>query len=260
LDKLDTDSLLGEAMALRAIVWASTAIRSDPRLAERHERRAEDYLKLSRDTFDKWERRGAWRRAGQGEISIVVPFGIDAATGGWTDGEKRKFDLDAGFSHPANKANAVAMWLLAMAEATGDSRYRERAFAWFTLMKARLRTNSDGAYEIWNYWEPAGPWDYNGTSRPKHWIGIHPNPGYYEIDVRAMVYAHQNGGVFSDDDIARLVRTALSTKRMWAALAPFESEIRKEFEARLDPGHWVGLTLTPWYLSLCSPSSAKAKP
>jgi acetyl esterase/lipase len=29
---------------------------------------------------------------------------------------------------------------------------------------------------LWNYWEPAGPWDYKPDGRStKHWVGVHPN-------------------------------------------------------------------------------------
>ena len=89
-------------------------------------------------------------------ISVVLPYGIDAKTGKWTDGYETRNDPGHGFSHPDNKANHVARWLLAMSDATGKAVYKERAEKWFRLMKSRMKLKADGTYEIWNYWEPAG--------------------------------------------------------------------------------------------------------
>lgn len=249
LDRLNADSLLGEAMALRPIVLTSKTILMDTRLSSKYGQRAREYLRLSQDMIDKWQRRGVWRVAGNGIISVVLPYGIDAKTGRWTEGEAARNDPKVGFSHQNNKANLVAEWLLAMADATGDTVSRERAAAWFRLMKSRLHLRPDGLYKIWNYWEPAGPWDYNDAGAPKHWIGVHPNPGYYEIDVRAMVVAYEHGVVFTADDINILTRTAISTLRPWAGLAPYDRTVRARFEANIDPDGWAGLFLIPWYLT-----------
>jgi hypothetical protein len=46
----------------------------------------------------------------------------------------------------------------------------------------------------WNYWEPAGPWDYRADGRTtKHWVGVHPNGGYYEDDTQGIVDAYEHG-------------------------------------------------------------------
>jgi hypothetical protein len=249
LNSFYADSLLGEAMVLRPVVLASAAVLQDPALAGRYGQKARGYLDLARRTFEKWDKRGAWRDAGDGTISVVLPFGIDARTGGWTDGERTRDDRHVGFSHPGNKANLVALWLLAMADATGDQVYRDRAAAWFRLMKARLRLQADGTYQIWNYWEPAGPWDYGAPGKPKHWVGVHPNAGYYDIDVEAMVAAYEHGLVFTAEDLGRLIATAHATGRPWPALAPYDAAIRARFEQALKPDGWAGLSLVPWYLA-----------
>ena len=72
---------------------------ADRSLSERYGEKAQEYLRTSRDIFDKWDKRGAWRASGDGGISIVVPYGIDEQTGGWTEGVKFKNDLGYGFSH-----------------------------------------------------------------------------------------------------------------------------------------------------------------
>ncbi|HTR16696.1 MAG TPA: hypothetical protein VMI52_06650 [Acetobacteraceae bacterium] len=250
LDSFCADSLLGEAMALRPTVLAAAAILKAPALARRYGRRATDYLALARSMFEKWDRRGVWRSAGDGMISVVLPYGIEPKTRQWTAEDYDRSDLRLGFSHPDNKANLVALWLLAMTEATGDPSYRERAAAWFRLMKSRLHLQADGTFAIWNYWEPAGPWDYRASGRPKHWVGVHPKAGYYEIDVMAMVTAFRHGVVFTARDVERLIRTANATGRLWPALAPYDAAIRSRFEHALMPGGWEGLVLVPWYLAL----------
>jgi hypothetical protein len=249
LDSFYADSLLGEAMVLRPVVLAAAAILKDPVLDGRYGQPARDYLRLARRTAEKWDRRGAWRRAGDGKIKVVQPGRNEPATGPWTAGERDRNDQPVGISHPDNKANLVALWLLAMADATGEAAYRDRAAAWFRLMKSRLHPQADGTWRIWSYWEPAGPWDYRALGIPKHWVGVHPKAGYYEIDVHAMVVAWWHSIVFTDKDIDRLIRTAIATARWWPALAPCDATIRARFEQALNPDGWAGLSLVPWYLA-----------
>ncbi|WP_041358233.1 hypothetical protein [Nitrobacter hamburgensis] len=250
-DEFYADSMLGEAMALRPLVLMSAEILKTPALKAKYGDKAQSYIDLSEQIYAKWDSRGAWRDADPGGgISIVLPFGIDQKTGGWTEGYKDRHDPHVGFSHPDNKANLVGMWLLAMYDATGKSIYRERAEKWFRLMKSRMKPKADGTFEIWSYWSPAGPWDYKSFHRPKHWVGVHPNPGYYAIDVEAIVIAYQHDVVFTKDDIDRLIATSHAEKRSWAALIPYDMATRRQFEDSLKPDSWAGLGDTPWYLAL----------
>jgi len=87
LDSFYADSLLGEAMVLGQVAQMSAVILSTPALKARYGAKVESYMKLSRSIFEKWDKRGAWRRTeGDGIISVVLPFGIDPETGRWTDG------------------------------------------------------------------------------------------------------------------------------------------------------------------------------
>jgi hypothetical protein len=238
-------------MALRFVVLMSNAILKVPALNERYGAKAESYIKLSEQIFNKWDERGAWRSTeGDGMITIVLPFGIDQKTGHWTGGYENRNSLRNGFSHQDNKANLVACWLLAMYDATGKAAYRERAERWFRLMKSRMKLKDDGTYEIWNYWQPAGPWDYKFLFVPKHWIGVHPKAGYYDIDVEAIVAAYEHGIIFTSENIVQLARTAISQKRYWEALVRYNKEIQYIFEANHKPDSWHGLSVTPWYLAL----------
>src|SRR5208282_1580842 len=131
---------------------------------------------------------------------------------------------------PANKQNLVALWLLAMHEVTGKPVYRQRAEQWWRIMKSRMRLQQGEKFFVWNYWEPAGPWDYKPDGAPKHWVGVHPNAGYYEIDAEGIVDAYEHGLVFDRRDLDRLIATALAEKRYWTALAPYDPAIQKKFE------------------------------
>jgi hypothetical protein len=251
LDSFYADSMLGEAMALTPIVLMATKIMNIPSLAEKYGSKADDYIKVAEQIFKKWDSRGAWRDADTGgAITVVSPFGIDQTTKNWMGEYDRRQMIQIGFSHPDNKANLIAVWLLAMSDATGKAIYRERAEKWFRTMKSRMKVRSDGTYTIWNYWEPAGVWDYKSNGLPKHWIGVHPKAVYYDIDVEGIVVAYEHGLIFNRDDINRLVKTAIKDKRYWTALVPFDDLIQKNFEESVDLNSWGALTTVPWYAAI----------
>ncbi len=269
------DSLLGEAMLLRPVVLAAAEIRKTPTLQAKFGHKASSYVKLAEEVFQKWDSRDCWREVKAGGLWVVPAFGVDLQSGGWSTGyEGRKA---TGFSNPDNKQNHIARWLLAMYDVTGKVIYRDRAAQWFRLMKSRMTLHQDGKYFVWNYWEPAGPWDYKPDGSPKHWVGVHPNGGYYEIDVEGMVSAFEHGPVFTRGDIDRLIATnrdfmwnqqVLGAKFqridggqpdprwkdspgvLWSALVPYDPTLRKIFLANHNPDGWGGLSATPWYLSL----------
>ena len=273
-EDLLTDSLLGEAMALRPIVLMAEEIRKTPVLKEKFGSRADAWLELAGQIFEKWDSRGCWREVNAGGLWVVPAFGIDAKRGGWTEGYARR-GTD-GFSNPDNKQNHIARWLLAMHDVTRKPVYRERAEKWFQLMKSRMKTREGGKYFVWNYWGPAGPWDYKPDGSTRHWVGVHPNGGYYAIDVEGIVAAYEHGLVFTRVEIERLTATNRDfmwnqqvtnarfqrldggepDKRwkdspgvLWSALVPYDGILRKVFLANHNPASWGGLALTPWFLA-----------
>ena len=114
-----------------------------------------------------------------------------------------------------------------------------------------MTLESDGTYKIWNYWEPAGPWDYKPDGRTtKHWVGVHPNGGYYEDDTQGIVDAYEHGLVFTKADIDHLINTA---KTSWAGGNP----------ARPVAGMAISVqpaTGTAKVLNACFPNSKTAEP
>ncbi len=270
----DADSLLGEAMLLRPVVLMAHEILKTPALETRWGAAARRYLSVAEQIFQKWEGRDCWREVKGGGLWVVPGFGIERQTKRWSAGyEQRK---STGFSNPANKQNHIARWLLALFEVTRKPIYREHAEAWFRLMKSRLRTRAEGKYWVWNYWDPAGPWDYKPDGSTRHWVGVHPNGGYYAIDVEGIVAAYEAGLVFTREEINRFVATNRdymwnhqftgaqfqridgeaadprwknSPGLLWTALVPYDETLKKIFLANHNPASWGGLATTPWYLA-----------
>jgi hypothetical protein len=268
-----SDSLLGEAMGLRPLVLLAGIIDKTPALKERFGEPAQKWLATSARVFEKWDSRGCWREVADGGVWVVPAFGIDTDTGKWTEGYERR-EVD-GFSNPANKQNHIARWLLAMHEVAGNAIYRERAEKWFKRMKSCVKTRENGKYAVWNYWDPAGPWDYKPDGSPRHWVGVHPNGGYYSIDVAGMVAGYEHNLVFTREDIQRLIATNRdymwnqkiegaqfrridggapdarwknSPGVLWSALAAYDETLRKIFIANHNPESWGALAATPWFI------------
>jgi hypothetical protein len=271
-----SDSELGEAMYLRPMVLMAGEILKSPDLKEQYGAKAREYLNLSERTFEKWDSRGAWRETPEGGLWVGPPFGIDPKTGHWTEGYERR--NKEGFSQPDNKENLIAMWLLAMYDVTQKPIYLERVEKWSRIQRSRMKLRDDGKYFVWDYWDPAGPWDYNADGTTRHWVGVHPNGGYYNSDVTTIVAAYEHGLVFTKEDIARLIATNRdfmwnhqiqgakfqridggppdprwpnSPGVLWTALAPYDPTLRRIFEANHDPGGWGGLYLTPEWVARC---------
>lgn len=268
------DSLLGEAMMLRPVVLMAGRILQTPSLAARWRDKAQSYLRLAEEIFQKWDSRDCWREVKDGGLWVVPGYGIDRQTGKWSAGyEERK---TTGFSNPANKENIIACWMLALHDVTQKPVYRQRAAQWFHHMKSRMRTRQDGKCFVWNYWDPAGPWDTKADGSPRHWVGVHPNGGYYAIDVEGIVTAFEHGLVFTRADIDRLVATNRdfmwnqhvagarfqridggqvdlrwqnSPGVLWTALVPYDATLRQIFLANHNPAGWGGLGATPWFVS-----------
>jgi len=209
LDKSwDADSMLSDATAFRPIVLMASEMIKNPALKEKYGAKGESYLKLAEELYQKWATRGGWRETENGGmISLVLPYGLDQTRTKWMGWDTRN-DPGHGFSHPQNKANEVALWMLAMWDVTGKPEYKERAEKWFILLKSRIKASNEGTYDIWNYWQPAGPWDYKPDGSTKHWVGVHPRSGYYEMDVSGVVAAYEHSLVFTKADVDRFIATA----------------------------------------------------
>jgi hypothetical protein len=262
-------------MMLRPVVLMADEILNTPALEQKWGRKARGYLQLAGQTFEKWEARDCWRAVNDGGLWVVPTFAIDRPSDQWTEAYRQR--KTEGFSNPANKQHHIARWLIAMQDVTKKPIYRERGEQWWRLMKTRMRTRESEKYFVWNYWDAAGPWDYKFDGSRKHWAGVHPNGGYYAIDVEGIVTAFEHGLVFGREDIDRLIATNRdfmwnqqmngaafqridggqpdprwkhSPGVLWTALVPHDETLRKILLANHDPGGWGALSATPWFLSL----------
>ena len=274
---LFTDNILGEAMALRPVVLMAGEILKTPALKQKYGTKATGYIKLAEEVFQKWDSRGCWREVKDGGVWVVPTFGISQQTWKWTEGYTRR--TTDGFSLPANKQNLVAEWLLALSDVTQKPVYKDRAEKWWRQMKSRMQLQQDRKYYVWDYWDPCGPWDYQANGATKHWVGVHPNGGYYQIDVEGIVTAYEHRLVFNKADIDCLIATNRdwmwnqqvqgakfrridggtpdnrwknSPGVLWTALILYDESLRKVFEANHNPAGWGGLSATPWYLAFPS--------
>ena len=228
----NADSILGEAAIFRPIVLMAYQMATNPALQATYGAKGQSYIQLAETVYAKWVSRGGWRDVtvngvpGAGMISLILPYGMDPTNSYWIDYTTRN-NPGNGFSHPENKADEIALWLLAMWDVTGNPEYQTRAAKWFTLLKYRMTLQDewpglDGSGDlIWDYWEPAGAWDYvdyssPDPSNPKLWIGVHPNNGYYQIDTECIVAAFEHGVVFNEPEITTLVTDA---KTSWTPSA-----------------------------------------
>jgi hypothetical protein len=245
----DADSMLSDAMAFRPIVLMAHQMVTNPALKEKYAAKGEEYIKFAEQIYEKWATRGGWRDSKVGAISLVLPYGLDKSRTKWVDFDTRN-DPGHGFSHPDNKATEVALWMLAMWDVTGKPEYKERAEKWFILLKSRMKPKADGTYEIWNYWQPAGPWDYKPDGSTKHWVGVHPRGGYYEMDVGGAIAAYEHGLVFTKADIERLITTA---KISWREGAP--DTVAAGMEISVEPSRG-----TAKEMNACFPNSKTSGP
>ena len=69
-----SDSELGEAMFLRPMLLMAGEILKTPALKEKYGAKAEEYIRLSEQMFEKWDSRGAWRETKEGGIWVEPPF------------------------------------------------------------------------------------------------------------------------------------------------------------------------------------------
>lgn len=204
---LYTDNILGEAMALRPMVLMAGLINRTPSLKSKYALHAKTWINLAEDIFTKWKSRHCWREIKSGGVWVAPTFGIDQSTNGWTAGYTHR--ATDGFTLPANKQNLVAQWVIALHDVTGKPIYQQCAEDWWRTMLSRIQPHHVGraTYVVWNYWDPAGPWDYQANGATKLWVGVHPNGGYYAIDVAGMVTAFQHHLIFDQTRINCLIVT-----------------------------------------------------
>ena len=113
--------------------------------------------------------------------------------------------VDEGYLHslylkkplPLNMQNALARAWLAIDDAAGTPKHRERVSRLARFLKNRLRPMDDGTY-VWAYWPPL-----EGK------VDSFEDISHAAINVDFMVLCHEHGIVFTRDDLTRIERTLL---------------------------------------------------
>jgi|GEM_PF-1406328 len=172
--------------------WIDLA-RANPEYAKANEAVIKTYLVLMEDhLFPKWDKRGFYvELEGKGGVYRGLDYPIE---GGVTlSHEKLSIMLDA---------------LLCLHRVTGKDVYLKRAVALGARFKSCLML-VDGHYE-WMSWHPAGPWDMakdkENAWKPS-WMAPDPNAEWYVASLSIALKLYQHGLVFTDEDLARFVKT-----------------------------------------------------
>lgn len=172
--------------------WIDLA-RSNPEYAKANEAVIKTYLTLMEDHLvPKWDKRGFYvDLEGIGGVYRGLDYPIE---GGVTlSHEKLSIMLDA---------------LLRLHRVTGKDVYLKRAVALGARFKSCLML-VDGHYE-WMSWHPAGPWDVakdKENAWKTSWIAPDPNAEWYVTALSIALKLYQHGLVFTDEDLARFVKT-----------------------------------------------------
>ena len=143
-----------------------------------------------------------------GGLWVVPEFGLDQTTGKFTEGYARN-GVD-GFSLPDNKQNIIALWLLAMGDVAKTPAYTQHRRKMVAHDEVAHEDSRGGGREVLRV-ELLGPGRRVDEKKPdgslKHWVGVHPNGGYYGVDLEGIVAVYEHGLVFTKDDIDRLIAT-----------------------------------------------------
>ncbi len=197
----------GAIMYYRPALKLIAAVRADPELQKKYAPRA---VKLFRDITELeipgWDRRGSWHDLGdRGGYYTHTTHYPDRETGNLVKRE----DQWQGSTLAYNKVHEFVEALVLLDRMTENPWYRTRATACMTFFRSHWREKDD--HVEWNYRDMSGPWDYkNGRDgETKTGYFVHPKGGYYAADLEAIVRCYDNGIVFTEADMRRLVETNL---------------------------------------------------
>jgi len=193
------DALVGEALLLEPITLFILTVKKDPALSA-YIAKAENYLNIiENELIPKRDARGDWQNVGNDEgIYRHEPY--DA-----TD--------HALMTHPYNKINEMGQVLINLYRITHKFYYRDKIERIARRFKRNIKIDDGGLHNWWDYWDPAGPWDYDSNGNLRHWVGVEHRTGYTNINMHFAAKCYHLGLVFDRSDIERMVRNFKD--RMW---------------------------------------------
>ncbi len=168
----------------------------DPALRQKYAALRDQYLDLAENHFaKKWDVRGYYIKLGdRGAICHSNPDNIPTAA-------------NSTLSHQDHDPLIEA--LLDLYCITGRDEYAIKAVRLGTWLKKCLSLTND--HYVWNFWDPAGPWDVHPTdpAKWKCWLGREPKGGFYTMTVNSALNLYQHGLVFDRTDVDRFLRTQM---------------------------------------------------
>lgn len=241
-----SDTLVGEGLILFPMSLFVEVVTKEPSPRQKYSSKAETYLKLIGELIRKWDKRGDWRVL-EGDAGVwVYPQPL---------GPQRR-----GMTLAKNQMCPIAKTCLVMWRLTGDDYFREKARRVASFIKSTFIERK--GYVEWDYWSPAGKWDYRLDGSARHWIGRDHRAGYSAIVADFIGYAFHHAVVFTADDVKKVINRQLhqldpqtdGPHWFWSAsLAEFDARIMKEWYERIKanpglPSSWGGQVSVPLYL------------
>lgn len=220
-------------------------VRKDPELKMIYGERAEKYLAfIEEKILPKWKE--SWLEVQDKTAAMVWE------SGQWKRGEANAPEVcgvfrfyqpgkKPGMSLPLNQFWHVARLYLALHDATGNAEYLDKATKMARTGKyLYLETVSDRV-QPWCYWRPVYDGDFKESGEPVHWVGAHPErSSYASFEAGMMAEFHRRKIVFTDEDIARVVKLNLSQWNKDFAAPKFDYQ----YERR--PGYTKPYPSTLW--------------
>jgi hypothetical protein len=231
------DFIVGEGITLQAMVLFIEMVQADPALDADYGADADHYLSLLRDELiPKWDRR---------ELFVDVGDGVGVYLFQDHPGHRRQR-----MTLPHNQMYELAQALLSMLRVTGESWYRERTTQLYSHFAAN--TYEEEGLVNWNYWDPAGPWDYDESGDPRHWIGEEHRCGYKGITSTSIIEAARHCVVFDETDVSAVMERHRVYREANDCSVPAvfgyfdEALLEAAFESvARDPTSWGNLVETP---------------
>jgi hypothetical protein len=202
------DNHVGDAILFAPMLDFAAVVLKDPELKQKYGAAAQKYVDAAkRDLFEKWDQRGTWKEDGAWGCYIGWEMVCTQA-----EPDTWKKDPTPVIAEPFNKNNHMGVCALRLFRATGEEKYRARAFKIFAYTKSRFLLVDD--YYVWNYWEPFGPESVDlGKKDTRLWMNVHGGRPYQAGEIGQMVEAYHTGVVFDKTDLERFINTNL--KGMW---------------------------------------------
>ena len=193
-----TDALVGEALIMEPITEFIHIVKKESLTS--YTAKADSYLSIiEAELIPKRDARGDWQNSGtDAGVFRSAPF------------EDVARPL---MSHPYNKCHEMGQVLINLYRITHKQYYKDKIMRLANRFKHNLKLTDGDQHNWWDYWDPAGPWDYKLDGSTQHWVGREHRSGYSNINMTFFQKCYKAGIVATKTDIERMVRNF--KEKMW---------------------------------------------